>query len=484
MKPLFMGALFQGCSVWNSRNSELPHSLVGLHQDAATCLVALLSHYDPFIVYMGYNLWRRLVYVMECDFVSACDSPAKPVLATNFRPPLTGHMNQSVQQAGIVGRLRFIHSTLLEGANDDPPKQYFTEFLAKAVQCNQVDVVAAVIQVFDKGATQFDRKLLDQMLLLAVSAGLPAMAELLLKAGAPVDTIGDGGQTSLQLACANGDVRCVRLLLANNATATTPDGRGRTSLHYVVARRGPSDAPPAAGKWKLSVFPKADPRHVDHALCAKLILSHLPKTVNVSETVNSTDIFQVAPLHLVDQNTTVELAETLLENGADLAATTRVMNTPLLNAIFSETPLAVVQKICHQLPPAEIRRTNRFGDSPLSAAVAKCRPDLVQFLLDKGGAVEMVPERGTLFHHLAWEAPRHPNRSATDYSRSVKKVAQLLVSAGVDVTAPRVVDGSTALHFAILQGSSVVTEALLEHGASWDQPREDGNTPRTLVRGR
>ena len=60
--------------------------------------------------------------------------------------------------------------------------------------------------------------------------------ELLLKRGANVNDGADDGVTPLALACANGDVQCVKLLLESGANPMKPDIRGITPFFTACAQ--------------------------------------------------------------------------------------------------------------------------------------------------------------------------------------------------------------------------------------------------------
>jgi len=62
--------------------------------------------------------------------------------------------------------------------------------------------------------------------------GSPTATSVLIKHGAQVNAVDSKGKTPLMDACVNGEVECVRLLLAANADRSIRDAAGRTAMDY------------------------------------------------------------------------------------------------------------------------------------------------------------------------------------------------------------------------------------------------------------
>ncbi len=108
----------------------------------------------------------------------------------------------------------------------------------------------------------------------------------------------------------------------------------------------------------------------------------------------------------------------------------------------------------------EICRAAAHGNTDAVAQILDQEPDLVY---------AQSPVGGTPLHFAAATC-EEPD------------TVVLLLSRGADVNARDIACGATALHYAIMNGCTVVAEALLERGADTDVPTELGVTPLRLAR--
>ena len=58
------------------RNPNLLGEVITLHTAEARCFQMLLSHYDTFIVYLGYSLWRKMLIMQRVHITQKNSSGA------------------------------------------------------------------------------------------------------------------------------------------------------------------------------------------------------------------------------------------------------------------------------------------------------------------------------------------------------------------------------------------------------------------------
>ena len=203
------------------------------------------------------------------------------------------------------------------------------------------------------------------------------------------------------------------------------------------------------------------PLHVatlrEHADIAQLLLEH-------GADANAQDNFERTPLFLASENGFVEIARVLLEHGAD----TEVRALPLIDDI----PLM----------------------SPLEQASSRGHVEVVQALLEHGAYVN-AENKITRFHsvqnlgtRLFLEPYDDPNalgfgaRTALHYASSNGHVGvvRVLLEHGVDANAQNVTD-ATPLHQASEYGRAESTRILLEHGVDANARDINNATPLHLA---
>ncbi|WP_372997262.1 ankyrin repeat domain-containing protein [Marinobacter sp.] len=170
--------------------------------------------------------------------------------------------------------LHFVFNSHKEFAFNEPERRA----LAKAMANNGAPLEAQT----DDGMTP---------LLLATYNAMPDGVEVLLKAGADPDYRAPGRGVTPLMVSAVTDLRSMELLLSNGANVGIKDAQGRTALHYLA-------------RGSESVSQQRAP-----ALAEMLISS--------GASINEQDAQQETALMVAARYGRAEMAETLMENGAD-----------------------------------------------------------------------------------------------------------------------------------------------------------------------
>ena len=213
----------------------------------------------------------------------------------------------------------------------------------------------------------------------ACSYGHYEVTELLVRAGASVNVSDLWKFTPLHEAAAKGKYDIVKLLLKHGADATKKNRDGHTPLDLV--RDGDQD---------ISDLLRGDAALLDAAKKGHLARVHklvTQQNINCrdSQGRNST------PLHLAAGYNNLDVAEYLLEHGADVNAQDKGGLIPLHNA-SSYGHLDVAASLIRF--NTEVNATDRWGFTPLHEAAQKGRTQLCALLLAHGADPHMKNQEG------------------------------------------------------------------------------------------
>ena len=241
-------------------------------------------------------------------------------------------------------------------------------------------------------------------------------------------------------------------------TPQTPDG---TPLHY-AAFCGLSDAVNflavehsedvnsrsfIGGETPLHLGSRAG--HVD---VAQLLIEHGADVV-------AQDEYGSTPLHQASKGGGVDLPRLLIQHGAKAAAQNEHGWTPLhMASSWGHVDLARLL-IQHG---ADAGVKDEDGETPLHQASSGGHVDLARLLIDHGADAAAQDEYGLTPLHQA-------------YSGSHVDLIRLLITHGADVTAQN--EGSTLLHQASSGGHVDLTRLLIEHGRDLATKNKCGFTP-------
>ncbi len=157
----------------------------------------------------------------------------------------------------------------------------------------------------------------------------------------------------------------------------------------------------------------------------RLLIEEHPELINATSWGNWT------PLHRAAQNGHKDIADFLLQKGANLEARTVLGMTPLYVAIYSK------------------------------------KGDIVQFLIEKGADIHAVRSDGETMLHIA-------------AAIGDEGIVDTLISNGLDVDASRRY-GITPLHLASIFGHKPAAQTLVSHGADINARNDNGSTSYDLA---
>jgi ankyrin repeat protein len=155
------------------------------------------------------------------------------------------------------------------------------------------------------------------------------------------------------------------------------------------------------------------------------------------------------------------------------------------NSMLARTPSLAQQSLANGATRSrseefffpEIKHYLILGDTPLHAAAASHRRDVLKALLQRGANVAAINRRGaTPLHYAADGAPDSPAWNPKAQSETIS----LLIDAGAR---PDTLDksGVAPLHRAVRNRCSTAVDCLLRKGAAVNLKNESGSTPLHLA---
>jgi ankyrin repeat protein len=358
----------------------------------------------------------------------------------------------------------------------------------------------------------------------ACANGNPAMAELLLEAGADPNAALPGGESPLMTAARVGKVRTVKALLERGADINAKDARrGQTALIWAAAeghaevvdvliRAGADFRARIASGFTPMFFAVRDGR-------LAVVRTLIERGADVNETFRPSPVASgrrtpptgISLLGMAVENGHFELAMVLVEAGADpnvfapgftpLHAISWVRKTsigddhdPVPVGTGNLTSIEFVKKIVargagvNALVTRHIRglsRLNTLGATPFFLASRTADVELMRVLLELGANPNAANADGTTplmaAAGLGTQSPGEDPGTPLECMEAVK----LILSLGADVNA---VDknGETALHAAAYKNLPEMVEYLVSKGADiriWHRQNKYGWTPLTIAMG-
>jgi ankyrin repeat protein len=246
---------------------------------------------------------------------------------------------------------------------------------------------------------------------------------------------------------------------------TTVNHLGRTALH--AAARGGNTAVAA-----LLIELGADPDTVEitHANTPLHTAARWGQAAVAAQLLaagadpEALDDDGLTPLALADLDGHGDVAQVLVEGGAD--ATTRHLHrrTALHRAVASGTLAQVRRELARST--ADINQQDRWGETPLHLAVCRSRPDAAHLLLEAGADVNVRNHLGETPLVLA----------ATNQKHESSHTVRMLLAYHSD---PKIAtdDGRTALHALVSMGDPELLQLAVEAGGELEHRDGDGRTP-------
>jgi ankyrin repeat protein len=276
------------------------------------------------------------------------------------------------------------------------------------------------------------------------------IVRLLLEHSVDVDAREKNGWTSLHWAAFTWRVEIAQVLLDHGANAKLQAERGETALHVVSRGKHNNSQEEGVGTARLLLERGAD--------------------------VNAWDKDGWTSLHFAALEGRVEVAQVLLDHGANAKLETEGGETALLTVsrgeFDSQEQGASTARLLLERG-ADVNARYKDGWTSLHWAAFKGRVEVTRVLLDHGVNTKLQNERGETALHVV-------SRGKHNNSQEGVGTARLLLERGVDVNA-RDKDGWTSLHFAAFEGRVEVAQVLLDYGANAKLETMWGETALHLV---
>ncbi|PWI65090.1 hypothetical protein PCL_07389 [Purpureocillium lilacinum] len=294
----------------------------------------------------------------------------------------------------------------------------------------------------------------------ACANGCMEVISVLLDKGANFTVASDRGWTPLNSASVNGHIEVVKLLLEKGADMAVANNDGWTPLnsasskgHFEVAKllleKGADIAIANDDGWTPINSASAN----GHVEVVRLLIEKEADITSANED-------GWTPLYSASCNGHVEVVELLVGRGADIAIVNKNGWTPL-NSASANGHLEVIKLLLKE--GADITVANNEGWTPINSAAANGHVEVVKLLLENGANIMVTNDGG-------WT----PLYSASGNGHV--KVAEVLLEKGADVTSANK-DGWTPLNSASANGHLEVIKLLLKEGADITVANNEGWTP-------
>ncbi|MBX5460866.1 MAG: ankyrin repeat domain-containing protein [Steroidobacteraceae bacterium] len=301
-----------------------------------------------------------------------------------------------------------------------------------------------------------------------------AMTRLLLEAHARPDSTDATGETCLMMAAREGNVEIVKLLLDRGAPVDGRDPEYQQTPLMLAARYGNADVvrlllqrgAQVDAQTRTGEVPRFRPPSANSgSKGAGIVRGGWPERGERDPVPGAK-----TPLLYAAREGHLEIAQLLLDAGADLEKADADGVSPLLMAILNER-LALAKFFIER--GANVNVEDWYGQTPLFAAVDVRNLDVPGPTRDNGvdreAAFELIK--------LLLERGANPNARTREYPPQRRWITRLGSLSWVDFT------GQTPFLRAALAGDVKVMRLLLEHGADPNIPTFNGTTPLMAAAG-
>jgi ankyrin repeat protein len=306
-------------------------------------------------------------------------------------------------------------------------------------------------------------------LVVAAERGDLELVRMLMEAGAALE-VSDRltGQTPLLAACAQGRLECARVLLDRGARLDATDQNGISALGWALSMKHVELAMHLLDRGAkpdlAAVGAGQKPRLVRAAEAGELELARV--LLRCGADLESRESgFGWTPLLIAAAQGRLEVARFLVSAGANVQAQANQGLTPLHGAAQAGSVALVELLLDHG---ARLEATNHGGGTPLMDAAYHGRHEALRALAKRGADVDARNVHGMT--PLMWAAER-------GHLEAVKALAEL----GADLDAQDREHGKTALMGAAATGNLAIVRALLDAGASTEVRDNQGDTVTSWI---
>ena len=326
------------------------------------------------------------------------------------------------------------------------------------------------------------------------------VVEVLICAGADIETKNVEGRSPLLLASVSGELTTVQMLVEAGADVRATDTEGYTCLIF-AAYDGHTDTV----RYLVSL-PEVDLNHQDNRNFTALHDAVEEKHADVVEVlidagadIETKNVDGRSPLHLASVSGPLTTVKMLVEAGADVRATDDYGDTCLISATYNGHTDTVRYLVC--LPEVDLNHQGSGNHTALHVAASRKHSEVVQVLIDAGADIETKNVDGNsplLLASISGElttmtklVKAGADVRATNTGRSTclifaayhghtDAVRYLVGLSEVDLN-HQDMSNYTALHYAVEQKHTDVVEVLIDAGADIETKNVDGRSPLHLA---
>ncbi|KAJ5261352.1 hypothetical protein N7478_011947 [Penicillium angulare] len=333
-------------------------------------------------------------------------------------------------------------------------------------------------------------------LLVAAHCGREDIVDLLISRGARINVKDGSGETALHLAASRGHWEVIGILMEEKRLIETPNLKGRTALR-VAAECGERESVQILLDNNAQVNVRAENEMTAlHAVAKRGNSEILQLLVEYGADTQANDGFMMTPLHYACLEGHLEAVKALLIRNADIEAQGRDRKTPLICA--AEAGKTQVVEYLLLKKKASLRSVDDSGRTALHWAAHNGHENAVRLLSDRRGSLDMIDSEGLTALHLAVMQSQYPvvdfflqrrgapldkrcnrGRTALHFAclANSHMITRRLLLSGADIEAPESEHAARALHISAAQGSMQLLDLLCEKGANLSARNGVGDRP-------
>ena len=333
---------------------------------------------------------------------------------------------------------------------------------------------------------------------LAVQEKHADMVQVLIDAGADIETTNDEGRSPLHLASCLGELIIVKMLVEAGADVRATDAGRYTCLNLAACFGHTSTVRYLVGLQEVDLH--------NHDICNALHLAVQEKhadmvqvLIDAGADIETKNDEGRSPLLLASSLGDLTIVTKLVKAGADVRDTDAERHTCLIfAACFGHTD---VVRYLVSLPEVDLNHQGSNNQTALYLSVREKHSDVVQVLIDAGADIETKNDEGcsplleaiflgelTIVTKLvkagadvrAADAERNTCLHLAAYHGHTDAVRYLVCFPEVDLNHQSCYN-STALHLAVQQKHSDVVQVLIDAGADIEAKDDEGRSPLLLA---